>query len=263
MQTKNIIPIIVAVVLGIMAVFLVGKYMGKEEQVAAAQEYFLVAAQNLKKGDVLSRENVTARKIESAAASRMAIPAPTRSAAVKVYGQKVLRDIERDDFLLYTDLGVQSISPLAEAVEPGKWAVTVGVDALGGLAGLVRPGDEVVLLATLAVPQVAPKTELTGGNQRSTGKVPATFVLYPSIKVLAIGQQVAGKMTAFGKDAKAAREVTFLATPQQAQEITHVRQFGRLSLAMRRPGDKSNLESAAFGAVTDQRVIQSLLKATK
>lgn len=263
MKAKNLVPIVVSVVLGLVAVLLVSKQLGKEERIEQAQEYYLVASQSLKQGDVLSRENVKARKIARNDASRVAIAVPTPTAAVKVYGQEVLRDIERDDFILLTDLGSLSISPLAEAVEPGKWAVTIGVDKIGGVAGLVRPGDEVALLVTLAVPQGSQQSDLTGGGPAAGTRIPATFVLYPRIKVLAIGAQVAGNISPLSGDVGGGGGVTLLCSPIQAQELTHVRQFGRISLAMRRAGDESAVEQAVFREMTDGTVLTRLLAKEK
>ncbi len=260
MHVKNIVPIIVSIILGLIAVFLVNRYMGKEERIEAAKEYFLVADQNLKKGDVLTKENVTARSVIATDAPKIAIEVPTPASAAKVYGQKVMRDIEKDDFILYTDLGSLHISPLASAVPPGHWAVTIGVDNIGGLAGMVRPGDEVALMVTLAVPvkSNAGSGDLTAGPNMARQMVPATYVLYPRIKVIAVGQQVAGEITPLTRDVKGGGEVTFLVTREQAQELTHVRQFGRLSLAMRRSDDDSLTERVA-GGVTDAEILRSLM----
>jgi len=117
---------------------------------------------------------------------------------------------------------------LAAVLAPGQRAVTVGVDAVSGAAGLIWPGDhvDVLLTQTLDDPSVP------------LGQRIAAEVVLRDVRVIATGQQlVQGQVTA-GPNGTAnvapppATTVTLEVTPDQAERCEVATHLGPLSLVV-------------------------------
>ena len=111
---------------------------------------------------------------------------------------------------------------LAAVLLPGMRAVTVGVDATTGAAGLIWPGDRVDLILT----QTIQEPSLPLGH-----RVAAETVL-SDVRVIAIDQQLVQGADANQSDNQA-RTVTLEVTQEQAERVSVATRLGRLSLAVR------------------------------
>lgn len=121
---------------------------------------------------------------------------------------------------------------LALAVPPGRRAVSVGVDAAGGVAGLLHPGDLVDVIVS---------TE-DGGS-------PRTWLLMQAAPVLAVG-----KSFGMGREREdeggfletTADTVTIAASPLEAAQLAHLELTGRVKLVLRAPGDAERIPLPAI-----------------
>ncbi|MGE5584344.1 MAG: Flp pilus assembly protein CpaB [Bacillota bacterium] len=104
---------------------------------------------------------------------------------------------------------------LASSVPRDKRAVTVPVNEVAGVAGFVKPGDRVDVVATV------------GGNEE-TGDV--AFTVLEDVEVLAVAQDTEDKNQ--GK-AKVSTSVTLAVTPSQAERLALTEEMGNLRLALR------------------------------
>ena len=111
---------------------------------------------------------------------------------------------------------------LAAVLGPGMRAVSVGVDAITGAAGLIWPGDSVDLILT----QVISDPALPIGR-----RIAAETVL-TDVRVIAIDQQLVQGVAPDGTEGKA-RTVTMEVTPAQAERVSVASRIGKLSLAVR------------------------------
>lgn len=110
---------------------------------------------------------------------------------------------------------------LAAVLSPGKRAVSIGVDAVSGIAGLVWPGDYVDLILTQT---------LDDPNVSSSHHMAAETVL-GGLRVIATDQDmVRGELPSSAS--AASRTVTIEATPEQAERISLAARLGRLSLSV-------------------------------
>jgi pilus assembly protein CpaB len=109
---------------------------------------------------------------------------------------------------------------LAAVLGPGMCAVTVGVDAVSGTAGLIWPGDRVDVILT----------EAGGGSENG---ISALRVLN-DVRVIAIDQQlVQGTAANSGSTTQPlARTVTLEVSADQAERIAVASRLGSLSLAV-------------------------------
>ncbi len=118
---------------------------------------------------------------------------------------------------------------LSAVLQPGKRAISVGVDVVSANAGFVFPGDHVDLLLTHEV-------DLPAG-----GKSYASETFVEDVRVLAIDQQVNNP----DHKTMVPKTVTLEVTPKQAEEVLVAEELGKISLILR------SLGSVTFNPVTD------------
>lgn len=148
----------------------------------------------------------------------------TREALGKITRSEILQgEILRQEKLL----GGKEANELAFLVTPGKRAVTIAVNDVSGLAGLLRPGDHVDILATL---DASP-----GPGQ---DKVSTTSLVVQNVEVLSVDQSLENTSSLEGKKQGGQRNITLLVTPKQAQSLVLSSEKGSLRLLLRSPGDK-------------------------
>jgi pilus assembly protein CpaB len=125
--------------------------------------------------------------------------------------------IRRTDVLHPGDHGF-----LAAVLDPGMRAVTVGVDAVTGSAGLIWPGDRVDLILTQTI----------GDTAVPMGRRVAAESVLSDARVIAIDQRLVQDADS-NTSADHARTVTLEVTPEQAARISVAMRLGKLSLAVR------------------------------
>ncbi len=106
---------------------------------------------------------------------------------------------------------------MAAALRPGMRAVTIGVDATSGSAGLVWPGDRVDLILTLT------------DQARTPGRRVSAETILKDARVIAIDQQ----MIQGGAADAQARTVTLEVLPDAVQRVSVAMRLGRLSISVR------------------------------
>lgn len=112
---------------------------------------------------------------------------------------------------------------LAAVLKPGMRAVSVGVDAITGTAGLIWPGDHVDLILTqsLSAPNLPPSKSV------------AAETILSDVRVIAIDQRLVQGANTHGKEEAPARTVTLEVTPDQAERVDVAAHLGPLSLIVR------------------------------
>ena len=214
---KNYIPLILAVLLGLAAVFAVSQMLARNKQPAQEESWVVVAQRDLKVNDVLQADSVRKKVIPVSARPAEAIVWSRRSLLV---GQTLKRQVQAGDYILMSDINLmQSMSAL---VGEGEWAVTINV----ANASMAQPGDEVAVIATLPVEQVVPTADLSQAPQKKSKEV--TLVLFPRVRVLENGGR--------SKQGEIGAEIVLALPPQQAQVLIAAQGKARLTLALRPPG---------------------------
>jgi pilus assembly protein CpaB len=124
-----------------------------------------------------------------------------------------------------------SAAGLVSVIEQDVRAVSVKVDPVIGVAGFVRPGAHVDVLATLR-------------RLDREKKLPYSKVILQDVEVLAIDQQME---TASNGEAELVSVVTLQVTTQEAEHLIYSAHEGKLQLALRGPGDREIVRTAAVG----------------
>lgn len=166
----------------------------------------------------------------------------TREDASAVIGQRLAYSVRQSAPLTLRDLempGSMRGGALANRVEPKQRAVTIAVDAVSSVAGLVRPNDHVDIVGTFRFPDEA-------NSQLDT----VTWTLLQDVTVLAVGQAMGGA----NSGRRGYSNVTLSLNPDEAELIIFASQKGKLSLTLRHPRDVYMIEpeSINFGDLQSQ-----------
>ncbi len=182
----------------------------------------LVAARPVRAGNLLKPEDLAAKEVTLRDAGQDST-ADSQDARRALAGAMVRRGLSPGDVVRSQDVmrpGDHGF--LAAVLGPGMRAVSVGVDAITGAAGLIWPGDSVDLILT----QVISDPALPIGR-----RIAAETVL-TDVRVIAIDQQLIQGVAPDGSEGKA-RTVTMEVTPAQAETVSVASRIGKLSLAVR------------------------------
>ncbi len=259
MQKQKII-IIAGVILALMAVFMTKTYIDQERRrafdeakkkvagmqanISKNQSQVLVATRDIPKGATIDEGSVEANVVPEQYRQPQAV-----SSIDRILGMVTVVSIAKGEQITLTKL-VQSrqFGGLAEGTPVGKRAITISVDNLASLAGMIKPGDYVDVIAMVLVP-----VQTSEGKQSSQV---AVMPLFQNVLVLAIGQETGapsrGTVSSRGRysseeDKKSGSSgavplITIALSPQEANLIAFVQEQGKIRLTLRSPAD-SRIES--------------------
>ena len=188
------LPILFALIMGALAVIFMQQYLAGQQRLLAQERarlladyrdpvQVLVTTKDVPAGTtievhLLDVAKVPEKFVQPYAARTPGDVAGLVTAVPLAKGEQVLMNkLRRPD-------EVPTGATLAGLTPEGKRAVTVGVDAITGVGGFVRPGDDVDVLWTLKLPQA-------GGGPQDSQFVMLT--LFQKVPVLAVNGQMAGR----------------------------------------------------------------------
>ena len=182
----------------------------------------LIAAKPLRAGTLLKPEDLAVEQ-----RSAKDVPAggriDTEAVRSELLGALIRRNLAKGEAVLSADaLNPGDRGFLAAVLGSGMRAVTVGVDAVSGLAGLVWPGDRVDLILTQSQ---------EGSDVPPARRVSAETVLH-DVRVLAIDRQLIQGATSESPESQAVRTVTLEVTPADAERVVVGAKLGHLSLSV-------------------------------
>ncbi len=243
MRRQTLIALGVAIILGLIAVFLANTYLtSREKQLASSPEGMVrvaVAALPLSFGadvtpDKVKFVNYPADSLPPGTYQSMALLLPEGKPRV------ALRPILINQPLLAGDLsGEGQNASIAALLPDGMRAATVSINDVSGVAGFVKPNDTVDVLIT---------RQPIGGDGSGNGRQ-VTDVLLQNIRVIAMDQRA---NNANGQ-AIVSRTATLELTPVDAQKVALGQQLGQLSLVLRKPGEEQNIPSVETVSLDDLR----------
>ena len=234
---KRRMPFVFALFLGTLAVVLMQSYLGQQrrlleqERLRLMESYrdpiqIVVAAKDLKQGVTLQASHLEFTSVPEHAAQPYSVTAPRTllglvTIAPIAKGEQVLKNKVRPIDAVPTGTILSSLTP------EGKRAVTIGLDAMTGVGGFVRPGDKVDIMWTVKLPQPGSKD----------GQV-VMLTLFQDVQVLAVGGQMLGRApqpTEENRD----YTVTLALDPQETSFLLFAREQGRIQLSLRSQREES------------------------
>jgi pilus assembly protein CpaB len=242
MRRQTLIALGVAVILGLIAVFLANSYLtGRERQLASSPEGMVrVAVASL---PLAYGAEVTPDKVKFVNYPEASLPVGTFKTIAELLPQGkrrvALRPIQINQPLLAADLsGEGQNASIAALLPDGMRAASVSINDVSGVAGFVKPNDTVDVLITR---QPIDNDGAAQGRQ-------VTDVLLQNIRVIAMDQAASSN----GQPA-VSRTATLELTPVDAQKIALGQQLGQLSLVLRKPGEEQNIPQVETVSLDDLR----------
>lgn len=219
---------VLALLFGVAAAVLVYRYTEdvKERYEPKNLVDVVVAAANIPKNSIILREQLKLERIPAQYAHPLAI-----RDIKEVVGQTAVADISQGEQVLSNRLvsGRAKRDKLAYIVPQGKRAVSVAVNPVSGVSGLIRPGDRVDVLATLEVPS---------GQEQVT----MTAFALQDVEVLAVDQSLSETKPTSGKEETVqTKTVTLAVSPEEARRLVLASERGSIRLALRSPADRERI----------------------
>jgi len=226
---KSFLVLIVSVVLGLVAALVARSYMSNRiEEIESGHKGKLievvVAKADLERGAILTPETVAIRQIPVDFAHEQAITPATYDAAA---GETLAFAVKSGQLILWPMLQEKKAPAFSHRVEVGRRAMTVPVDEISSISGMLEPGDMIDLMVTV---------------DRSGRKI--TLPLLQNVQVLATGQRSIDDPKS--GERREYSTVTLDTTPKQAQQVIAAREEGRITALLRNPQDKEMLADAAL-----------------
>jgi Flp pilus assembly protein CpaB len=248
---KNTLPLVIAVVLGFAAVFMVSRMVSSKQEGAVVQRVGVVTAgRELAQGEVVKEDFIAIRHVPIEVVSPRHVKWENKN---MILGQNVLRAVGRGDYITLNDVG--SSSSLGRRVAEGEWAVPVTFSDTS-LLQFLQPGDEVAILGTFSVKTTLPSTDLS--KPPTVVEERATSVVLPNVRILDVG--VGDGMT--GDLGAKPKTVVVSLPPQQASMLIAAQQTAELYPALRRSDDPS-ARNRQDGGVVDETTFDGLRKGLK
>ena len=231
----------IAAALGFGALAVVGIRDHVAERVALERERLaprqpvaqvVVARQDLPAGSVVGPETVALRELPLDGLPSSAVRPEGFDA---VAGARLAVALRSGEPLIASALSMTDPGAFASQVRSGVRALTVAVDEVNALSGMLQPGDRIDLLLS-ARPPARP-------GQDAAPDV--TVPLMQDVPVLATGRQYrpAGEPAAEGA-ARTYTTITVQVDPTQAQKLIVAQRAGRLTALLRNPDDRGAMARA-------------------
>lgn len=178
-------------------------------------------------GDIPARVAITPSMVRLVQLPAAAVDSDAFSDPARVTGQLTLIGIPAGGEVTASKIGTPATTALPVRIAPGKRAVSIQVDKVKGVSGLLQPGDRVDIIA------IPPRT----GNQPP----PASTILR-GIRVLAVGDTLETASATPSPQEETSTTVTLELTPSQVDLIAMADQNTTLRLALRSPKEAVNSE---------------------
>lgn len=229
---KNKLPIIITLLFGIAAIFVVRSYIEKIQQDSRAQfrgERIIVAREDLKAGAALSQQILAVKEFPSRFLHRQSIK---EGELGSILSAKIHRDIRAGDPVLWSDFESQANSGFSATIPQGEGVYTVSITR-GIKPGLVRAGDHIDIVGTFTMPKQSQAAIAGGGSWKSSQDV-VNKVLLQNVTVLSIGDSYAG--AGFGRESSGGGDLTLSVSLREAQVLMFAAAHGELGAVLRREG---------------------------
>jgi pilus assembly protein CpaB len=213
----------VAIGVGLLAAFIAQQFISRQLAAIEAKDKnkrmvnVVVAKTDLAKGVKLSAQNVAVRPVPAEYAISSAVMPEQYD---RVEGQALAYPAKAGEMIIWSMLEGKRAPTFSTRIEVGRRAMTVPVDEINSISGMLEPGDLVDLMVTV-----------TQKNKKMT------LPLLQNVTVLATGQRTGHDIQSGEK--RQYTTVTFDTTVDEAQTVIVARDMGKLTALLRNPNDKA------------------------
>ncbi len=220
---KSKLVLIVAIILGVFAAALVYFYLNGISTKMEKMKYIdiIVASGDIERHTVLTESVLMKKKIAIDSKHPLSV-----TEGKDLIGKVALIDLSKGEEILTNQvikIG-ESQEGLSYAIPVGRRAMAVAVDDITGVGGMIKPGDRIDVIATLA------------GNEENP--INYTAIVVQDIQVLAVGTTLEGIKATSDTKAPEKKTVTLAVTMDEAMKLKMSIERGVISLMLRPPTDK-------------------------
>jgi pilus assembly protein CpaB len=183
----------------------------------------VVARRDLRRGETVGPESMAVRAIPREYAPGGAV-VPERFEALS--GARLLVPMKAGEPLLPGAVATVESAGISSRVRPGIRAMTIAVDEVNSLSGMLQPGDRIDLMLSVRPPSMA-----------GIVQPEVTRTVMQGVVVMATGRQ---SRASFAEEAGAGRAYTSITVevdPDQAQKLVVAQRSGKLTAVLRNPED--------------------------
>lgn len=256
MQKQRLIIAIAGVVLGLIAVVMVNIYindMSAEAKRKAERELdkmrrnqavVLVAKQDIPVDTVIQ-----SGMLETSIVPREYVQPQVAASLDNVSDMVTIAPISRGEQISFTKLSTSSQMvkhrDLASITPVGKRAVGVSAENISDVAGLIKPGDSVDLIAVLSMA----KEDKEGKKIAEQTIVPA----FQNVLILAVGQETDVNARP-GKQKEKINQITVALSPTEANILAFLQEQGKIRISLRSSEDShiEAVESTTWESVLEE-----------
>ena len=238
---RNLLLLLVALSCGGIAVLAGQRYLGArleaERRRLAPKPVrmveVVVARRDLAKGDPVTADTMAVRSIPADYVPSAAIR-PDRFD--EVVGGRLALSLRSGDPLLGAAIVGGEQAVFSSRLRPGIRALTIAVDEVNSISGMLQPGDRIDLLFSARPP---------GPGQGATPPTETTIPLFQNLLVLATGRQVRAGLDE-RPGSRPYSTVTVEVAPEHAQRLVVAQRAGKLTAVLRNPDDTARTAGQAL-----------------
>ncbi len=185
--------------------------------------------------DIPARGRISATMLRTEVRPGTAVQPDAVSEPSMAIGSLALVSIPSGSQITASEIASNADEALPVRLQAGMRAVSIGIDRVKGVSGLIQPGDRVDVIA------IPPKAGDTP---------PKAATILRGIRVLAIGSSLESASATPSPDEQNAATVTLEVNPKQADLLTWADSNSTLRLALRSPREpirSEPLEALTFG----------------
>ena len=238
---KNWLLLAGAIVLAVLAFYLSNTVISNrmseiEAELKAGRQTksVVVASRNLEAGDVLTSDTAAIREFPIEFLHDSAVSPEDFD---RLEGEALLVGVRAGEPILPVYTVTRGGAFFSGTVKEGRRALTIEVDELSSIAGMVRPGDRIDLIMTAKPPAMTQGITMIGARAERF-----TFPLLSNVEVLATGRAQRGT----GGQAATYSTVTLNVTPQEANAIIAAKADSSVTAVLRSPKDEGQNPSRAI-----------------
>lgn len=238
---KRIVNLLIGVGIAVIAIIVINAQMQSRERliqelIKKGQLVEVVVA----KEDIPRETTITSDMVKTATVAAKTLQPGDLTSIDSVIGKFSISDILKDQHL-----NQESVKPLvgfkylSDAVPEGKRAITISVDKLSAVEGLIKPGDIVDIIGTFSFPS------------DKGASPPIVITLFQNVKVLATNKNLS-PYRAEGR----ADTITLALDPDGTKLLTYALELGKIRLVLRTPLDKAG--EPEYSALTLEGLLNKL-----
>lgn len=229
MNWKAWAPLIVAVLLGAVALFVAKDAIRKNRSPETSKGHFSHVV--IAKRAITAGQELTAEDLAMGPISDDQTPEGTFASTRELLGRVVVSPMVKGQPVMTAFLANPgALGGLQALVPEGMRAVTLEINEFSGVAGFLKTGSRVDVVTSL---------------RESASNEPVAVTVVKDVVVQAVGQYT-GSQVGNAADAAAGampRSVTLVVTPEQAETIELATTIGRVRLTLRGNGDRGDVNS--------------------